>query len=499
MALSDSTTAPASPTPERPCAPSSVTIEFSNLSHEAGPLPVYEPGEDLDAADPVAQVRVPRADQAKARVRLWLRDFFQFWLDSLPHVTGSAPWVLGLRGALAFLVPLAVGLITGEHVRFLQYAVCVGALAMADPGGSFDRRAFTLLVTGLLCAGLFACAQTVSGSAVATTLFIALAVFLVGFTPEFANPGIRGGFLIASVALIGTSQHQVMTGLFSAWGFLYATPLVIVLCSTLRRDFESHEAFYQNLEESWRLRVFVRHLPQHALCRTAVSRHALRMSASAFMAVNFSQLLGMGHPEWAAIASVILLHPTAPTFRSRASALFTGTLLGCVVAAGILMAFNSPVVAVALVCVSLVFATPFRHVDYAAYVTMYSVFFIAAVSLMTNDLAAELSLVRVGDTLLGVAISLIVLRFSMTEAERAALTEEIEFASRPRGEYAPLAAYTPEEEAEEREEVCQLACGGRCAWAEEGTCGLRGSTLCGLRRRDAAGRAEPVAVEPLRA
>ena len=125
--------------------------------------------------------------------------------------------------------------------------------------------------------------RTVSASPVATTVFIALAVFLVGFTPEFANPGIRGGFLIASVALIGTSQHDAMGGLFSVAGFVYATPLVLLLSTSLRRDGgESYEAICQNLEESWRIRVFARHLPQHALCRTAISRHALRMAASSF-------------------------------------------------------------------------------------------------------------------------------------------------------------------------------------------------------------------------
>lgn len=434
-------------TPAPPGAPEGrvappAAFEFSDLTKTAGPLPVYERGlENLDEGDPVAEIRVPRREQLAARLRLWVRDFLQFWVDSLPHVGGAVPWVLGARSALAFLIPLALGALTGETAFYLQLAICAGALAMADPGGSFDRRALTLLFTGLSCAALLALAQTVSASPVATTVFIALAVFLVGFTPEFANPGIRGGFLIASVALIGTSQHDAMGGLFSVAGFVYATPLVLLLSTSLRRDSESYEAICQNLEESWRIRVFARHLPQHALCRTAISRHALRMAASSFMAVNFSQLLGLGHPEWAAIASVILLHPTAPTFRARASALFTGTMLGCAAAGAVLMLTGSQVVAVALVCLSLVFATPFRHVDYAAYVTMYSVFFIAAVSLTSADLASELSVVRVADTLVGVGCSLLVLRFSMTEPEHRALMEEIEYASRPRGEYAPLAVF----------------------------------------------------------
>lgn len=474
-------------------APASATIEFANLAHANQPLPVYESGAvDLDAEDPVAQITVPRQERLAAQVRLWGRDFLQFWASSLPHVTGRAPWVLGLRGALAFLIPLLIGLITGEYVRYLQYAVCAGSLAMADPGGSFDRRALTLLFTGLSCAGLFALGRLAGFSPVVTTLFIAAVVFLVGFTPEFANPGIRGGFLIASVALIGTSQHQTMTGLFDAMGFLYTTPLVILLSANLRRDSTSYEAIYQSLEESWRLRVFGRHLSQHLLCRTAVSRHALRMAVSAFMAVNFSELLGLGHPEWAAIASVILLHPTAPTFRSRAGALFMGTILGCGVAAAILMLTNSPLVAVVLVCLSLVFATPFRHVDYAAYVTMYSVFFIGAVSLVSGDLASELSLVRVADTLVGAACSLLVLRFSMSEDERRHLMDEIEYASRPRGEYAPLAVFVDDA-------TCALADGGRCAYAEMGGCALQGSEVCGLRPRDGEGRAMPVVVEPLRA
>lgn len=116
-------------------------------------------------------------------------------------------------------------------------------------------------------------------------------------------------------------------------------------------------------------------------------------------------------------------------------------MLGCAAAGAVLMLTGSQVVAVALVCLSLVFATPFRHVDYAAYVTMYSVFFIAAVSLTSADLASELSVVRVADTLVGVGCSLLVLRFSMTGPEHRALMEEIEYASRPRGEYAPLAVF----------------------------------------------------------
>lgn len=460
-------------------APFSATFEFSDLTKEAGPLPVYEPDLDLDAEDPVEQIHVPRREQMAARARMWVRDFLQFWVNSLPHVTGAAPWILGLRSALAFVIPLLLGWLTGEHAMFFQVAVCAGALAMADPGGSFDRRTFTLLATGLFCASFFAVAQTVAFSQVATTLFIAVAVFLVSFTPEFANPGIRGGFLVASVALIGTAQHDVVTGMFSVQGFLYATPLVILLSTQLRRDSASYEAIYQNLEESWRLRVFFYHFLQHVLCRTAVSRHALRMAVSAFMAVNFSQLLGLDHPEWAAIASVILLHPTAPTFRARASALFTGTLLGCAVAAVFLMLIDSPVAAVALVCLSLVFATPFRHVDYAAYVTMYSVFFIGAVSLTSADVATDLGLTRIADTVVGVACSLVVLRFSMTEAEHHALMEEIEYASRPRGEYAPLADFAEVEE-QAVPGSCTVASGGRCALAEYGVCGMAGSAVCSL-------------------
>jgi|GEM_PF-2457129 len=421
-------------------------FEFDNLTGEAGPLPVYDhDAASLDACDPVDVISVPRRDQLRARAVMWWRAFFTFWLDSLPHVAGSAPWILGVRSALVFLIPLVIGLVSGDMLFYLQLAICGGALAMADPGGSFDRRAFTLLATGLFCAGLFAVAQQVAGSPVASTVFIALTVFAVGFTPEFANPGIRGGFLVASVAIIGTAQDDAMMGMFSVTGFLYATPLVILLTSRLPTNDGTYRTIFQNLEESWRIRVFVRHLAQHLLCRTAISRHALRMAVASFMAVNFSELLGLGHPEWAAIASVVLLHPTAPTFRSRASALFTGTLLGCGIGTAVLMLADSWVVSLLLVCVSLVLATPFRHVDYAAYVTMYSVFFIASLSLVTDDLASELSLLRVADTLVGVACSLLVLRFSMIEPEHHALMQEIEYASRPRGEYAPLALFAPDE------------------------------------------------------
>lgn len=427
--------------------PFSEHFEFENLTGEAGPMPVYEHEHgDLDACDPVEQIHVPRRDQIRARLVLWWRAFFTFWLDSLPHVAGHAPWILGIRSALVFLIPLGIGFATGQDMFYLQLAICGGALAMADPGGSFDRRGFTLLVTGLSCAALFALAQVVSGNAVATTVFIALTVFGVGFTPEFANPGIRGGFLAASVAIIGTAQEDAMMGMFSVAGFMYATPLVILLTSRLPTNDGTYQVIYQNLEESWRIRVFARHLVQHLLCRTAVSRHALRMAVASFMAVNFSELLGLGHPEWAAVASVVLLHPTAPTFRSRASALFTGTLLGCGVGAAVVMLADSWVVSLVLVCVALVLATPFRHVDYAAYVTMYSVFFIAALSLVTNDLASELGILRIADTLVGVGCSLLVLRFSMVESEHHALMEEIEYASRPRGEYAPLALFAVQDD-----------------------------------------------------
>ena len=118
-------------------------------------------------------------------------------------------------------------------------------------------------------------------------------------------------------------------------------------------------------------------------------------------------------------------------------------MLGCAAAGAVLVLTRLPVVdRRARVPVALVFATPFRHVDYAAYVTMYSVFFIAAVSLTSADLASELSVVRVADTLVGVGCSLLVLRYSMTEPEhRRPASRRVEYASRPRGEYAPLAVF----------------------------------------------------------
>lgn len=351
-------------------------------------------------------------------------------VSAAPHYEKPPTWLPGLRVLLAFYAPILLGLAIGRPGLLVPVGIGAGMLALVDPMGSTVRRTVTIGATTLASAGVFAVGATVGQIAPLTIFFMFVVVYIAGLSVELGGAGLRSGLWIVTAAIFGISNTGITPGYFSATGILFGGLWALFLAAVPFRNEELplSEIISRESVRSMtlpRLRGLFDSLPDHLMLRTALGRHALRMSSSAALALSVSYMLGRPTIGWIAGATIAVLNPQVRLFRARSTSLFIGTALGAGVAFLLAMMTSSVTVMLVLVAPVLFLAANLRTVDYGAWITLYSTFNLVMLFVTTGNGSDALIISnKLLDTLIGLAIALLVAWATFPYSERERLDEE---------------------------------------------------------------------------
>lgn len=140
--------------------------------------------------------------------------------------------------------------------------------------------------------------------------------------------------------------------------------------------------------------------------QSPIFRHALRLTAAVILAYIIGMAIGIKNTYWILLTLIVIMRPYYGLTKERSINRVVGTLIGAIVATGIIFLTQNPIIYGVLAAVSLIIAFSLIQQSYrsaAAFITINIVF---VYSLLTPN-AFEIIQYRVLDTALGAVLAII--------------------------------------------------------------------------------------------
>lgn len=316
----------------------------------------------------------------------------------------------GLRTALATVVPLIVGQLTGYAELGLFVGLSGLYLSVSDKEGS---TVYTLLLSLILNA-LAMFAGTVVGNEIWLSIGLLFAfAFIGGMASAFGEVAGQIGYVTTLVFAVALGQAGSLNAaeerfLAFAAGGAFSVILTLILWSFDRQTSSaSDETDAQREIEREIKRNPLRGLLEQLTPKSIIFRHALRLAVASAIAIAVYKFFRLEHGYWLIITVLVIVKPIFADTRKRALERVLGSVAGGIIALIIAALFQNIIILDILLI--LFSALAFSHVRtnygfYALFLTPFVVLMIDTV--IPGDW--QVALVRILDTLIGGAIALIV-------------------------------------------------------------------------------------------
>jgi len=154
--------------------------------------------------------------------------------------------------------------------------------------------------------------------------------------------------------------------------------------------------------QEYRLNVLVQNLSLDS----TMFRHSLRLSIAIVLAYLLGFLLDIQNTYWILLTIIVIMRPSYGLTKERSKDRIIGTLIGAVVAVGIVLITQNVVVYSVLALVSLIFAFALIQQNYKSAAALITISIVFVYSLINPD-AFEVIQYRVLDTIIGAAIAVV--------------------------------------------------------------------------------------------
>lgn len=154
--------------------------------------------------------------------------------------------------------------------------------------------------------------------------------------------------------------------------------------------------------QEYRLNVLVQNLSFDS----TMFRHSLRLSIAIVLAYLLGFVLDIQNTYWILLTIIVIMRPSYGLTKERSKNRIIGTLIGAVVAVGIVLITQNVIIYCVLALVSLIFAFALIQQNYKSAAALITISIVFVYSLINPD-AFEIIQYRVLDTLIGAAIAVV--------------------------------------------------------------------------------------------
>ena len=154
--------------------------------------------------------------------------------------------------------------------------------------------------------------------------------------------------------------------------------------------------------QEYRLNVLIQNLSFDS----TMFRHSLRLSIAMVLAYLLGFLLDIQNTYWILLTIIVIMRPSYGLTKERSKDRIIGTLIGAVVAVGIVLITQNVVVYSILALVSLIFAFALIQQNYKSAAALITISIVFVYSLINPD-AFEVIQYRVLDTIIGATIAVV--------------------------------------------------------------------------------------------
>jgi len=312
----------------------------------------------------------------------------------------------GIRTAIAATTPFFIGQAVGQPIIGLMVGLGALYVTIADKDGATGR---TLLVTAAGVA-VTAAAGALAGSApiwLAVPLMFAVA-FLLGLLGRYGETAANVGFILTLVyavtqglptTLRGGLERFVEYGLGGVWTILLTLGLWAIQQRLGKRPAPSAGAA----------------TPGACISHACVRDHSLRLAIASAIGLALYRCLHLEHGYWILLTVLVIVKPEYTATRQRAFERMLGSVLGGAVGLLLAVFLRNIVVLDLLLVVFAVLAYSHSPRSYS----LFTLFLTPFVVLMLNIVEPgdwQIALVRIGNTLAGGVLALIIATLLRPEA-----------------------------------------------------------------------------------
>ncbi|WP_244237610.1 FUSC family protein, partial [Corallococcus llansteffanensis] len=182
-------------------------------------------------------------------------------------------------------------------------------------------------------------------------------------------------------------------------------------------------------------------LGDHLTPQSVVFRHALRLGLTATVATAVAEGLGLNHGYWVTITVIVVLQPYAGLTVEKGLQRVAGTLMGGVLAMGLVHVLPAKWMMLAAIVVLICVSVSVRPLNFTVFQVLLAPALVLLAELQSGDW--RLAGVRILNTLLGGALALVGIRLLWPSPEHARFPEEVASVLRADRDYLGAVARTP--------------------------------------------------------
>lgn len=140
--------------------------------------------------------------------------------------------------------------------------------------------------------------------------------------------------------------------------------------------------------------------------KSPIFKHSLRLSVTVLIGFLLGSIFSLQNAYWIILTIIVIMRPNYGLTKERSKHRIIGTILGGLIAAGIIMLNPTPNVYVAIVILSMIFGFSFVQQNYRAFAVCITLNIVFLYALLQPN-AFEIIQFRVIDTLIGAVIAII--------------------------------------------------------------------------------------------
>ncbi|MDN3492027.1 FUSC family protein [Winogradskyella bathintestinalis] len=144
--------------------------------------------------------------------------------------------------------------------------------------------------------------------------------------------------------------------------------------------------------------------------RSTIFKHSLRLAIIVMLGYGIGLFFDFQNPYWIILTIIVIMRPSYGLTKTRSKDRIIGTLIGAVIATGLVFLISNPYVYGALGVLSLVIAFSMVQKNYKASATFITLSVIFIYSIIEPDIPKVIQF-RVLDTLIGAALSFLAMRW----------------------------------------------------------------------------------------
>ena len=316
----------------------------------------------------------------------------------------------GVRTALATVLPLIIGQITGFPAIGLFVGLSGLYLSVTDKEGATVKS----LIAAIFLNAAMMFAGTIVGENVWLSIILIFAVaFTGGMLSAFGEVVGQMGFVATLVFAVALGQAADLNAAEERFiAFLAGGAFSVLLTLTLwafKRETSSaiDETDAQKEIEAETKKNPIRGLSEQMTLKSIIFRHALRLAVASTIAIAIYKFFRLEHGYWLIITVLVIVKPVFADTRKRAVERVLGSVAGGVLALLIAATFQNIIILDVLLIIFSILAFSHVRTNYGIYVLFLTPFVILMIdTVIPGDW--QIALVRIFDTFLGGAIALLV-------------------------------------------------------------------------------------------